>query len=338
MLALRAALAAVAPEVPPPPGEPRLEWVAPPQCPDAARGAEHLARFLGGRALSAPARVELTAGATGHVATVTVAGATRALHAEDCETLARAAALVVAVSLDPVAAATVVLEREAEVSTGGTEGEAETAVETDVGSGAPPESIEPPQPERRRASWGRADMPPRGDASSEPRGSHWLGASGGIALALVPSLTGAVRLGYAFERNALRVQAEATYATPRTITYPGEPTVGGRFQSVAVGVRACFAPAAGRVSVPLCGGLEGGPIFGRGVGIADTRSPVGAWIGGLAGAAAVVRVHSRVALTLGADLLVALRRPAFHAGARRTLFRATPVGLRALAGLELRLR
>lgn len=114
MLALRAALAAVAPEVPPPPGEPRLEWVAPPQCPDEARGAEHLARYLGGRALSAPARVELTAGATGHVATVTVAGATRTLHAEDCETLARAAALVVAVSLDPVTAAAVVLGEDGE--------------------------------------------------------------------------------------------------------------------------------------------------------------------------------------------------------------------------------
>lgn len=341
MLALRAALAAVAPEVPPPPGEPRLEWVAPPQCPDEARGAEHLARFLGGRALSAPARVELAPsrpGATGHVATVTVAGATRTLHAEDCETLARAAALVVAVSLDPVAAAAVVLEREAEGGTGGTEGEVEVEVETDVGSGAPPESIEPPQPERRRASWGRADMPPRGDASSEQAGSHWLGASGGIALALVPSLTGAVRLGYAFERNALRLQAEATYGTPRTITYPAEPTVGGRFQSVVFGMRACFAPAAGRVSVPLCGGLEGGPIFGRGLGIANRRSPVGAWIGGLAGAAAVVRVHPRVALTLGADLLVALRRPAFHVGDRGTLFRAAPVGLRAIAGLELRLR
>jgi hypothetical protein len=88
----------------------------------------------------------------------------------------------------------------------------------------------------------------------------------------------------------------------------------------------------------LCGGLEGGPILGRGVGVANTLSPVGAWLGGLAGAAARVRVHPRVALLAGADLLVALRRPAFHVGARETLFRAAPVGLRALLGLELRLR
>jgi hypothetical protein len=35
---------------------------------------------------------------------------------------------------------------------------------------------------------------------------------------------------------------------------------------------------------------------------------------------------------------VALRRPTFHVGARGTLFSAPPVGLRALAGIELRLR
>jgi hypothetical protein len=178
-------------------------------------------------------------------------------------------------------------------------------------------------------------------ARAEPRGpvvsSHAVGVSGGVALALVPALTGVVRLGYAFQRNALRVQAEATYATPRTITYPDDPGVGGRFQSLVLGARACFAPAAGRVAVPLCTGLEGGPVLGRGLGVPTVRTPVGAWLGALAGGAVLVRVHPRVALQLGADLLVALRRPAFHVGARETLFRANPVGLRVVAGLELRL-
>jgi len=329
----------VAPEVPAPPEQPRLEWVAPTGCPDASRGAEQLAGFLGGRVLGVPARVELVTHASGHVATVTVDGASRTLESEDCETLARAAALVVAVSVDPVATAAVVL-RERELGAGresGSELDAQGPGSREV-SRERPASEREPEP-RRRATPPRADMPPHADPHETPSGpAHWLGASGGVGLAIVPALTGAVRLGYAHQRGALRLQAEATYATPRTITYPAEPEIGGRFQSVVVGVRACFAPAAGRVTVPLCGGLEGGAILGHGIGVANTRSPVGAWIGGLAGAAARVRVHPRVALVAGADLLVALWRPAFHVGARETLFRAAPVGLRALAGLELRLR
>lgn len=341
MLALRAALAAVAPEVPPPPGEPRLEWVAPPQCPDAARGAEHLARFLGGRGLSAPARVELAASTPGHVATVTVDGATRTLHAEDCETLARAAALVVAVSLDPLATAAVGLEDERgelEPPRGRAGEVGPTAEREPSRSRRRSDETAPSSPARRRTTWGRADMPPRADPRSSQHDRHFLGASGGIALALVPSLTGAVRLGYAFERDVLRLQAHATYATPRTVVYPTEPTVGGRFQSVALGVQACFAPSTRRIGVPLCGGVEGGPIVGQGLGVTNPRSPVGAWIGALASGSVIVRLSPRLALTAGADVLVSLRRPAFHVGARETLFRVPPAGLRALAGLELRLR
>lgn len=318
-LMLGASLAAASPEVPAPPGEPRLEWIAPAECPDAARGADELARFLGGRALPVPARVELGASAQGYAATVTVARASRTLHGSDCETLARAAVLVVAVSLDPVATAAVVSSP------------ASAVVAATPAPPRPPTTARSP-----RRTTARADV--RARVEPPLASTHWLGASGGVALALVPALTGAVRLGYAYGHRALRVQAEITYATPRAVTYPAEPKVGGRFQSVVAGVRACFAPATGRLAVPLCAGLEGGPIFGQGVGIANTRSPVGVWLGGLAGAAAVVRVHARVALVAGAELLVALRRPAFHVDPRGTLFIAAPVGLQALAGIELRLR
>jgi hypothetical protein len=338
-LVLRAALAASAPEVPSPPeAGVRLEWVAAAECPDASRGAEHLGRFLGGRTPLGPARVELAAGAGGYVATVTVDGATRTLQASDCETLGRAAALVVAVSLDPVAAAEVVLRERPQAE--------ESPVEPELGVGPELDPVEPdltvePEPDTslRRTGSARADMPARG----EPRGpapvlGHSLTVGGGLGLAIVPVLTGAVRLGYAFDRDALRVQVDATYATPRTITYLAEPDVGGRLQSVGLGVRACFAPAAGRVVIPLCGGIEGGAVLGSGVGVPDTRSPVGVWIGGLASATALVRVHPRVALMGGAELLVSLRRPAFHVGDRETLFRSQPVGIRGLLGLALRLR
>lgn len=331
MLVLHLALATSAPEVPPPPGQPRLEWTAPPECPNADRGAEHLARFLGGRALPTTARVALASAATGHVATVTVDGATRTLQASDCETLARAAALVVAVSLDPFAAAAMLDEPEPQAPS--LDPFAASSGEVPLAAGGPPPA--------RVASSRRASGRSGGGASgSERRASaspeHWLGASAGPALVLVPALTGALRLGYAFQREALRVQANATYATPRAVTYPGT-TVGGRFQSVAVGVHGCLAPTAGRITVPLCAGLEGGALVGQGLGVNNPRTPVGGWLGAVAGGSVVLRVRPRLALSLGADLIGGLWRHSFHAGSRGTLFKVPLVGLRAMLGLELRL-
>lgn len=347
ILVLRIALATATPEIPPPPGQPRLEWTAPPECPNADRGAEHLARFLGGRALPAPARVVLAPAATGHVATVTVDGASRTLQASDCDTLARAAALVVAVSLEPVAAAEVLREPEPEPEpptpaatregpAGGLDGAPTPVVPTFASSGSPT-----PAPSRAPGT-GRASVRGVSTASGAERRAavpraHWLAVSAGPALALVPTLTGAVRLGYAFERKALRVQANATYAVPRVVTYP-DSTVGGRFQSVAVGAHACLASTAGRVTVPLCAGLEGGAIFGRGQGVNNPRNPVGGWLGAVAGGSVVFRARPRLALSLGADLIGGLWRHAFHVGALGTLFRVPLVGLRAMVGLELRLR
>lgn len=316
------------------PERPRLEWVAPPSCPPADEGAEHLAQFLGDRAVAAEARIALeAAGPADYVATVTVAGATRTIRATDCTTLARAAALVVAVSLEPVVTAEAVHRRDTAPA------EAVAAAPTPVGDDLriePTASLTSPTP---RSTPGRADRPrdpaPRTPA---PIRAHWLGVSGGVTFAHVPALAGGVRLSYAFTRRALRVHGELTYALPRTVGYPAEPALGGRFQSIAVGGRACFAPAVGRVAAPLCAGVEGGPVLGRGVGVINARRPTPAYVGAVASGALVVRAGARVAVTAGAELLVAAVRPAFYVGARDVLLRAPPVGLRGLVGVEVRLR
>lgn len=308
------------------PSDPELSWTAPAECPDHSRGAEHLRRFLGGRTPTTPVRVTLSADGVGYVARVELDGGVRTLRADDCETLARAAALVVAVSLDPVATASAVA---AEQQHGPT---------PELALGVPePEPAPAPARSRRPPPLASADQPARPEPRpAAPTTTHSIGMSGGIGQTIVPSLTGAVRLGHALDRGAFRLQTNLTYAPPRIVTYPDEPSVGGRFQSAGLGVRACFAPASTRVTVPLCAGLEGGPVIGRGVGIEQARRPVDAWVGGLASAAVVVRLHARVAVTVTAELIASLRRPAFHVGSRETLFRSPLVGLRGLAGLELR--
>lgn len=341
MIALCIALGALgSPQVPEPvapvaptPARPRLEWVAPPSCPQADEGSELLARFLGDRAVEAEARVTLEAvGPDGFAATVTVADATRSLSAADCATLARAAALVVAVSLEPVATAEAVHRRDTQPAEA--VAPAAPTVVDDVRLEPPPAA-----PPASSTTLRRADRP--GNASPSPPAAnpaHWLGASGGVAFVHVPALTGAARLSYAFTRRALRVQAELTYAPPRTVTYSAEPALGGRFQSLAVGARACFSPGIGRVAAPLCAGVEGGPVRGRGVGVVNVRRPTPAYVGAVGSGALVVRASARVAVTAGAELLVAVVRPAFYVGARDVLLRSPPVGLRGLVGLEVRLR
>ncbi|MCX4248091.1 hypothetical protein [Paraliomyxa miuraensis] len=326
---------------------PEPSWTAPAGCPDRARGTELLQRFLG-RPPPVPVRVVLSAEARGYAGLVEIDGAARTLHASDCETLARAVALVVAVSLDPVAAASMTTESESEPTPGPDPGrgvpEPESRIpepDLDLRIPEPDLDLRIPEPDRtastptrgRRPVLASADRPP--EPAPEPT-THAIALSGGAGLALLPAPTGAARLGHAITRGGFRLQTDLTYAPPRTIAYPDEPTVGGRFQSVSLGVRACFVPGSARVVAPLCAGLEGGPLIGRGVGIDQARNPVDAWVGGLASGAVVVRVHARVALTATAEVIASLRRPAFHVGSRGTLFRVPQVGLRGLLGLELR--
>lgn len=336
-LVLRAALGLARAPEPAPVEGPRLEWLAPPECPDARRGAELLARFLGERAPSGTARVELAADASGHSASVTVNDATRTLRGSDCETLARAAALVVAVSLDPSVAEDMVLPEEAPP-------EPASAVPDPIPADPPPEPIasrnaapsDPaptpaptPAPAPTRTSPSRRG-PPAG--SSAP---HWLTLGSGLSGAAIPAITGVIRMGYGYHRGALHLHAHATYATPRVIAYP-DSGVGGRFQALSLDARACFAPAVGRFAIPLCGGAESGMVVGRGLGVADAQRPVGAWVGLLASTAVRVQVHPRVAVTMGADFVALLRRPAFIVGEREILFRSPVFGLRGLLGVELR--
>ena len=89
---------------------------------------------------------------------------------------------------------------------------------------------------------------------------------------------------------------------------------------------------------PICFGLEGGPVIGRGLGVARRDRAVAAWLAAQAGLGIVVSVHRVVGIALGTEVLATLARPAFHLGSREQLLRAPFVGGRALVGLEFRLR
>lgn len=326
-------------------GEP--SWEAEARCPDAEAGRRLTREALGGPLPSeVPVAIRLAARGAGYEATVRVGDSSRTLTGDDCQTLARAAVLVVAVSIDAVEAAASVQRLETtpaeptvvarpmvpEPSRAPSPGVDE--VVDDELSSLEGESSGPATSERRGRA-GAADAEARGP---RPSSEHWLGLGAGAARSRIPPTTAALWLRYAWHRRALRLEVSGHYDPPRAVTYPGEAEVGGRFQSVAASMRACFVPDAGRLDIPLCGGVEGGAILGRGTGVVESRRPVGPWVGAVVGAVARIHLHSRVALFSGLDLLLGLRRPAFHVGLREPLFRSPAAGIRAGIGVEIRVR
>lgn len=295
--------------------EVELEWRAPAGCPDQTAVLADVARLLAGRTLAAPVAVaaEIVAGADGYAATVAIGQtAPRTLRASSCAPLARAVALVIAVAIDPVRLA-------------------ENLV---VPSPPPPviAAVELPVEPVEPAPVVLAPAPPvRDEPRPRPPSQHRLGVRGGMLAGASTLPTGAVGLHYALTRGLLRVEARATYATPRRLV--DDDGVGMRVQALTIGALGCVAPGSGWLQVPLCLGLEAGPLIARGVGIPAPRLRADLWASGLLGAAVVARVHRRVALVLGVEFAAALRRPAFAVGDREAP-RAPAFGGRIALGVE----
>lgn len=314
--------------------EPALSWTAPATCPDATWARASLTSQLRG-ALPADTVVEIAIvpASPGFAATIAVRGgatdtpfAPRRLVAGDCEALARAAVLVVAVAIDPVAVV-------------GPSDPLDTA--------DPPPSFDLPEPVPRTRSpspVGPAtpiteplvDRTPPPPPRSPARWHHALRIAGGVGSTIIPALTGVVRLGYAAIRSGWRIETHAGWLAPVDRRY-GDGA-GARLQAITLSVRGCQSPAIGRVTLAVCLGVEGGPVVGRGTGVPRSARAVSGWLAAELGVAAVIAVHPRLGVVLGADVTAAAVRPAFHLGTREDLFDAPIVGGRALVGLEVRLR
>lgn len=300
----------------------KLEWSAPAACPGEAEVLADVERLLGERRLAAEVAVRavITGDGEGHAATVTIdQAAARQLRARECAALARAIALVIAVAVDPVAT-----REHLEIL------EPAPIEPAPIVPGPPPPVLAPVIVDPRPAPI--AEPPPASPPRPRPRSEHAITIRGGLLIGVTPLATGAVALGYRLDRGLLRVEARALYGTPRRLDYPDG--VGARLQSVTLGALACVAPERPGVRFPLCLGLEAGPLIGRAIAAEAPRLRADLWASGLVGAGLVARLGPRVALVVGAEFAVALRRPAFHVGAREVLARAPAVGVRALVGLE----
>ncbi|MCY1063464.1 hypothetical protein OV090_01745 [Nannocystis sp. RBIL2] len=159
--------------------------------------------------------------------------------------------------------------------------------------------------------------------------------AGGGEIGGIPAFSPAAGLALGLFRGPWRVELAGTYAA-RALAYPEPAEVGARVRVATGAVRGCGVPRWRRLEFPVCAGLELGYVHAVARGVADPRPAGDLWLAaqlspGLAWAPTRV-----LALTLGLDILVALRRPGFHVAGLGELARSQPVGLRPMLGIEAR--
>ncbi|PCC68077.1 hypothetical protein SAMN02745121_04580 [Nannocystis exedens] len=344
----------------PPPGL-ALDWTAPPGCPDEA---EVYARVIRRTGQEAADRASLTARATVREAapgrwalTLELTGATgggrRELSAPRCDELVEAAALVVAIAVDPRAAlaggAGVVPAPPPDVAPGAGAGE-QGANDMSQGAGPSEQMVKdmsegpragPDAPDEMEAPV--ADPPPPPAARPAPaekprRVQLGLRAAAGVSFArLLPRPSAAVSLALSLSGKRWRAELGGLYAPPVT---GGTAAIGGLFQAGAVELRGCPVLRRGAVEVPLCVGLQFGAMEGRGRGtdLVTTTTARSPWLAATVGAAVAWRPRGRVGLWLGADAIAALLRPSFVTAGGVKVHEAARFGGQVLVGVEVQLR
>lgn len=340
-------------------GEPsglELHWEAPPACPDRTQLLAAIDATLGevvegerrplrvhGRVRADPregfvVRLELD---DGHAST-------RELRGASCKELTDAAALVIAMTIDPRLLET--LQSPPEVP----EPEAPEAPEapptepmepSGAGEGGPDERdpadsspaqapLAPAVSKRTPASPPSArDIRPRSAASLQFLGRVQAGLGGGP----LPSAAAVIGLAAGLGGRGFRAELSASYWTPRTRTSTANPEVGVRAQLWSLGVHGCGEPRWRTLSFPLCAGVLAGAVHARGVGELEPRSVASRWVAVALEPGLVWWARPRLGVALRAEGHAALARPALRSEPSGTVFTSAPVGGSLRAGLELRM-
>jgi hypothetical protein len=305
-----------------------LKWNAPPGCPsadDVRREVARQAHVVPGRAppeLVAEARVE-PAGERWRVELRTtragVAGY-QTLEDDSCELLARATALVLALSLYDAgdAAARAVPEPEGRrVEPLPRRGPPPLPESPPAPTSEPPEP--PPSPPPRAP--GPALLPTPTPTSTlavssvapVPRVRSWaLAAEARLLRGPLPDVTVGFGLGLDTARGRWLVRLRLVGAPSSEQTTAVAPGVTARYQAWGASLAPCVVAAPWpRLALAGCVVLEGSLLAATSSGTASAESAFAPWYAAGPAAVARVRVWGRTRLELGAGLAVSLDRPRF---------------------------
>jgi hypothetical protein len=263
--------------------------------------------------------------------------ASRSLEGRSCSTVIDAAAWVVAIAIDP-SIADRMLGSEPDAEDPGDEAavplppEPASPVEAQPEIEAAPDR-EPSTPEvEREPEIARAPAPLRAFLGVE------VGPDGGTLPGVGVIVRGRVGLG----GQSWRVDLTGAVRTPTRRNLDDPSWVGARFDLWLVGLHAgpvlgAWPVGLGTLEVPLWLGFEVGQVTASAFGFDDARRVTRPFLGPTAGAALAWAPHHRVAVRLGADLLVAPWRQEFFVGGLGRVHRTGWVAGRGTLGVEIRL-
>jgi hypothetical protein len=318
----------------------RLEWTAPPGCPDVRAVRARIESLVTGAPetrLDAPLSVSAVVETTPRGAVLRMRTdhggipGERRLEGATCEEVTSAGALVVALAIDPEA-------REGRVPE-----------EPPMAAFDPPEDPGDPAagPEPPRAP---LDPPPApaaepseegtGDAPASPAFALGLGA-GFDTSALPQGAFGAVATGW-YRTDRWRFGADAGYFPPRRGEAEGYPGKGGDIALAALGVVGCWTPIGTLFILGACAHAEAGALLYDGQGIENRRSAAATWLAVGASASLWLRPGGPLGLGLRAGPAFPIGRPRFvftaEDGEQVEVHRPPPVGVRVLLGADWEFR
>lgn len=310
-----------------------LTWTAPEQCPDRNQIEAAVALQLD-RPPGAPtdpsvrAAIAITERAGGWHAQVELivdgSGGTRELHGESCETLASAVAFVVASTIDPN-----VTLRATDFAT------LPNAYDLWLARQYP--RLRDPVPLRADASMIPARTQTTVPRSRAPKWRVGTGAAAVLAVGPLPGVAGGILGTLALLHRRVRVELGATFLPAKTTHFRARPDAGGELRMLAADLRACPRWQWRAIGLDACLGVQAGVLRGRGTGIDEpgvTRQP---WLAATIGPRLSYAPIRRLAIGLGADLLVPIVRPAFGVENVGRLWRPLPAGFIGMLGVEVRL-
>lgn len=256
-----------------------LSWDAPDGCParDAVEG--EVARLVGGTIpegppIAAEARTIAAEGAFELTLRTDVEGehGERTLRADRCDELATAAALILALMIDPEAA----LRAEPEPSPLAPRASMARALSAPTRELEPPRTIEVRRGNRAAEPFTDAGPPvPTRDDGIEVL----IGAGVQLDVGTLPSATAAVVVEGGFGVPLIDGRLRAVFLFPQSAASPELVGASAELMAFSAGVLACLRPIEEARAIGICADVSIGSVFGSSRGISNPAFGVGFWFG-----------------------------------------------------------
>ncbi|MEO8875533.1 MAG: hypothetical protein ABI461_08100 [Polyangiaceae bacterium] len=289
-------------------------WSAPEGCEGERDVRARVDRILGTHAtphenVDAKVRVVTEGGTYRAEIELNSAGSSSSRRVDDasCSALADAVALIVALAVDPEAA----------------------APKTDPTPPPPPAKPEPPKP-TPPVSGKIADAAPE----HVTRRPFYFGASVLLDTATLASLAGGAELVAGYNPPHMALELSGTWLAGQDAHLSSVPTEGASEHALGIGARACWEIIDSAFTLGPCGGAELTGIFADGFGSTTPSEASAGLVRALLGGRAKLQ-FSRFALRLAAEAAIPFTRPSFVIDNGGLVQKISPASFRTTFGAEI---